>query len=476
MTHADALFKPTGPTTDNPSTATRRFAVVTTVATVLFAVIAATCVQSVRIALSRSQLPSVSLLHAQARTNVITSALARNTSASTIQVLLSTSAACASSNSSRNWTLTPLHDDAPRSLRKYATWHAQARLCLCDPGCNTPVRVLVWRCAEGTGCAGIGDRIRGINVLFLLAMGSERVLFIDLPQGIHSPFSLTAALRPAAIDWTLPACNTLNDVPHLNWHNLESATNAPLPDGSRFNIVKDDLFTRLRHYPQVAIGVNSGIQTFGDLLRRYNNAGRFLDLHSDVLPVMHALRAFALTLFTPSNAVQSRLRGVLPPQFALGFVGVHARTGEDVNEKNNRRFRHLRNTTLVAAALLRCAQLADARRTQRVFLASDAHSVKREFVRLARRHHVQVALVPAKAIHLMAPAPTDHYNDRDLRNTICDDYLNVFVDLVGLASADAVVMTGSGFARAAYFLGNASDLRVAISKDGPVCDHIRFHL
>lgn len=467
------ILAPPGPTSDKSSSGTRRFAVFTALPAVFFAVLVTTCVQSAHFALSRPPSHhSVSLLRAHAHSNATTSA--------------SNSSVCAaSSSSSPDWPLTPLRDDAPRSLREYAAWHAKARLCLCDSACHTPVGVLIWRCAPHTGCAGIGDRLRGINVLFLLALGSKRALFIDLPQGRHSPFALTAALRPAAIDWTLPRCNDLMDVPHLNWHNLASSALAPLPDGSLFHMVKDDLESHLRQYPLVAVAVNSGVKTFGDLLRRFNHDGRFLDLHPDVLSGMHVLRAFALALFKPSDAVVERLHGVLPHGFLRhGFVGVHARTGEDVSEMHNPRFQHLSNATHVAAALLRCARLADTRGTQRVFLASDAQSLKREFMRLARARHVQVALVSAKAMHLAkvtttttTRVQTDHSKggrDSDLRDDICDDYINVFVDLVGLASADSVVMTGSGFARAAYFLGNASDLRVAISKDDVICDPIRL--
>lgn len=362
----------------------------------------------------------------------------------------------------------PPHD-APPTLRRYARWHATARACLADRQCARKPRVLVWRCLPAGQCAGMGDRFRGINLVFLLAVLTRRVFLLDLPQGRYNIFPLTAAVLPCAIDWTLPpAFDYASGGAPLNWHNPSSFASVPAPDGRPINLFRDDAVARLADFPVVSIKTNAALNVLRKVLAAENRRGRLLDLAPHAIDSGMLMRVFAHMLYRPTAAVQALARNALPDGFvAGGYIGVHVRTGEDVEEGGLGRFQAMRrNYTRVASQLLDCTKEVDSSGTRRVYLASDSQSVKREFGRLARRQGFRIATLSGRAMHVSAKV--GNLSD-DGRRQLCVNYLNVFVDLFNLANGLSVVTTGSGFARAAYTIGEPEQLRISYSRTGVRC-------
>lgn len=444
----------------------------------------------------------------------------------------------------------------PTSLSRYVEWHARARACFLsggrgsecvsvaagsDGGQGGVPGVLIWRCKSKHACAGIGDRLRGIDALFLLAVLTRRLFFIDVRQGANDHTPLTLAVGPALIDWSLPP--TLLD-PHrapafasLNWHNVHSAHALPAPafvSASAPNAEGTSaLFDPYVDPPQRAFGgrgvvfvsCNVGRNVFSAIRLTPYLATRFaqpssersfisLDLDPATLTDLQLARAFAQILYRPSDAlapaVQRALDQIAPAPTAgkarPPFIAVHVRTGAQLGEAHVSRFSKLGDSAQVSWALLSCIhksvhRCSDAKRSTRacaemtdenddgdgdgdsvqkiprsIFIAGDDFDVKRLVADGAREAGYDRVIVGGAATHVGLPlglkkpqSNSNGFDDDDGRKA-CEDLLDVFVDLVVMSHADAVVSTGSGFARSAFVWGNASTLRFAFSTAGsPGC-------
>mmetsp|Transcript_5794 Transcript_5794/g.15449 ORF Transcript_5794/g.15449 Transcript_5794/m.15449 type:complete len:463 (-) Transcript_5794:1657-3045(-) len=82
-------------------------------------------------------------------------------------------------------------------LEKYAQWHRDTldRVRRNDSG--TPPRVLIWQCAAGRNCGGLGDRLRGIVSAHIAAMKTGRVFLVQYTK----PARLAQVLIPRSIQW-----------------------------------------------------------------------------------------------------------------------------------------------------------------------------------------------------------------------------------------------------------------------------------
>lgn len=357
--------------------------------------------------------------------------------------------------------LTPLPPSAPASLREYAAWHADARACYLDKKCTTQIPVLVWRCMPNKGCCGFGDRSRGFQFALLLAILMKRLFLLDSPQSVHNPFELQTALRPASIDWRPPRRIAYTSSIHLNWRTRDFSQ-LPLPFGNMLNLSTGDFITELARFPDVAIAETFRYEAHRAALANPLLGGRFPDLQGEAIAHPDLLRMLTKMLFRYRESVVQQAASI-GLNTRMPYIAVHARTGEEVGESENKRFAYLKQgKDLLLHDLMNCTQ-AVSHGVKQYFLASDSTAFKDRFVKEASRHGMRVFNVRGRAMHLMksqyaAVDPTE--GER------CSQFLNVFVDMYLLGHGKVVVGSGSGFSRSAFQLGSATELRVASGREG----------
>lgn len=371
----------------------------------------------------------------------------------------------------------------PDSVSKYIAWHTRNRPCY-ESGSSCYGRrppSLIWHCPrEGiVACAGVGDRFRGIQVALALAIATDRMFFLDWPD---HPVPLTTAIIPGTIDWQVPATLNASGLPTLDWffcrpprkcrpgghipdnEHLPNVNYAP-PD---INLQTDDLTAILAPNRDIAISIRIPSQTAVKLFRNPHFKTRFAELAALRIPAWSLARAFMNALFVPAPAVRAVMDHVLSPDSAReGYTSVHARTGYDVGERSDNRFRHISAHASTYAAELYTCSLKLLSTTKRMFLASDSVLYKSEFAKYAMRDGVELNYIGEKAFHFGRSDRRDA--DFEEREKAELGFVNVFADLFLLAGGQTIVTTGSGFATAAYMLGNASLLHVA--KPGNGTDH-----
>lgn len=362
--------------------------------------------------------------------------------------------------------LLPSPSHIPKVLRDYLVRHAQIRASLVENPhimhtANAP-RVLVWRCipAGRRSCGGVGDRMRGIRLSFLLAVLSNRAFFIEWPT---KPYPLLAALVPAHLDWTLPtALSSIlphNDAPqdetmhaHIDWYTSFRDQEAPLPSGEKVDLRSDMLYDALVQLPAfTSITSLSPVSKFVAVVENPN-------IPEDLLPrgplptwargkaAMVVTRWLGSLLFTAGAETRRRveMRGL-----GKRYVAIHLRTGVDMGEQGESRFSKLVQTPIdkVTLALLRCARRT-AKEGMKVYaLATDSQRHAAKFASAARANGVKVS-VPEKAVMHVS-------RGRNERGRECEMFMDVFTDLMMLADGEVLVSTKSGFSDAAFFMGRA---------------------
>lgn len=422
----------------------------------------------------------------------------------------------------------PLPLGLPESLARYVVWHARARACFLsdgqDGGCEEVVRgsdgahngmpgLLIWRCKSRQMCAGIGDRLRGIDSLFLMAVFTKRLFLIDVRQGVNDRLPLTLAIVPALLDWTLPPALEPASLPHshsLDWHNVHSPHALPALSAGAFDPYEDDARAAFGGRRIVSVACNVGRNIFSAIrATRYSQNGtntldslttiRNPDLNPSVLSDLGLAHAFAQILYRPSDAVAPAIQRILNKvarvsagSRTLPFVAVHVRTGEQMGESHVSRFSKMRDTERVSRALVSCVrksvQVCSAGKKGRdcvrrngtpgtrplargIFITGDDPGVKNKVAEIARDAGFDRVFIAGSATHVGLPSDKlpNNLAHPDVLNA-CENLLDVFVDLVVMSHAQAIVSTGSGFARAAYVWGNASVLNFAFSNSGaPAC-------
>lgn len=416
---------------------------------------------------------------------------------------------CASSDT---WTLVPLaassasiHPLLYTSLfSAYHKWHAKQRRCLSRAGLNSSscAPVLVWTCPP-RNCAGTGDRFRGIQFAYLLAVATRRVLLIDW----SNPAALSAALRPATVDWTLPPQlssrrrtvdkHIVLEIPRLPWWsctwkrhcgtslvtgnvskfmaNITDLPNKPVaaernrtnPGDRPLNLLDDDVELALskHHLLAVETRLHPRIQY---LLANPHFRNSLLgnvsatDIEQIALATSPGaiLRAISHVLFRPSEALQNSMR---ERQISLSsrYAAVHVRLGRDFGE-NGERFKAV-NAELkkTAEVVLNCLQeVTDSPKTKThprsqhkssgsrtVYLATDGHRFKSVFAEAARKRGIKVVSNPEHARHIQ------HMTPKRAGDQLCKAFEDIFADIWLLAQGETLIGTGSGFADMAARMG-----------------------
>lgn len=357
----------------------------------------------------------------------------------------------------------------PPVLRAYLSRHAAVRARLLAGerlvGTSAP-RVLVWRCHPRgrRRCPGVGDRLRGIRFALLLAVLTDRALFLDWPV---DPFPLTAGVIPASLDWTLPshlaASLPAESAPllsplhaHLDWYVRLSPLDAPLPVGGSVDFSSDDVGKALSGLPAVVtISTLCGVRCIDTVVKSERFPRGIVPEEGEHVPEeVRMERALARMLFAPAPMTVARMR---ERGFEEGteYVGVHLRTGVDVGEQADNRFaayRHHKAST-VSRALFKCAQ-HEVPGMKRVAMATDSLRHAREFGIIAREHGVETKLPNTKVMHVSRLRSVQAKLRKEGRE--CELYVDVFADMFVLAGAKAIVSTTSGFSDSAFLMGRAS--------------------
>lgn len=133
----------------------------------------------------------------------------------------------------------------PPSLRRYIKWHQSVRTCVDNDSCAWTPRTLIYTCGNTSQCSGVGDRMRGIRLLFLLAVASTRIFLIDWPTHGSNLYPLEVAFVPSNIDWRMPRTLQLNDSKASTYQFVDWTPKSFLAfNGSgRMDISKDDIFS-----------------------------------------------------------------------------------------------------------------------------------------------------------------------------------------------------------------------------------------
>lgn len=371
-------------------------------------------------------------------------------------------------------TLQPPSSALPSHLKSYIRWHKQQYHCLKTSECPRPA-LLIWRCKDNDPfiCAGIGDRFRGIQFSFLLAVATRRLFLIDWPP---HPFPLYEALLPVSLNWLSPI--PLNhSYPLLDWFACEKrkkcTENGHMPNpidlpnvdhvSGDIDLSTDDVPSILKSYQNLVISTR-----FRPATMRLFQTNKFLN---SVLPgvfekgeLIALQRLIIQSLFRPTRQVLQSLPKQMNEQ--ASFYGMHVRVGTDLGETKGPRFIFANNNErLVAKRLIDCLQVmyTDAKV---LFLASDSSEMRRLIVDIGRERGISVLVIEQKALHFGLQKQMILFGNA----MKYDSFLKVFVDMVGLSRAKAVIGTRSGFARSAILMGNSKQLTdLDLSRPIKVC-------
>lgn len=354
------------------------------------------------------------------------------------------------------------------SILNYGSWHHENRECIVRSSCHLKmVKALVWKCPNAPKkCGGVGDRLRGIQFAFLLAVITKRMFFI---QWGDDPYPLLDALTPAEFDWNLPSNISTDSWSLLPWFYcirprpctegiLPSDERLPLPDqsGPDINLLSDDVPYRLNDYGHLLIIARPRPRTLWNLLnnrRSITTNVTMTEMHESEVE-----KLLLKTIFKPSAHVSKRISSIMPHEVrTTGYVAVHTRTGLDVHEGQTSRFRNLNyNLTNTAKLMLSCAVMTTNGKLENVFLASDSAEFKKAFAQLAKKRNINVFYSSARTMHL------DHVKRGYYRNMTKDErwmsFISVFIDFFILSEGRLLITNGSGFSRMAFNIGHASRL------------------
>lgn len=375
----------------------------------------------------------------------------------------------------------------PETLAKYIEWHRVQRACIKDPSsCQQPFErpsVLIWRCPDRKVriCAGIGDRVRGMQVALMIAILSRRLFFIQWPA---EEFPLYNAVTPNVIDWRVPPTITydasVTHAPMLNWFicNYPQRRTRCRPPGflvpkdeylpnlelslPTLNAFSDDIVGNLSVATDITMACRLHVSTIDALLENTFIAPTVPDLQQKVLPSLQLQRLLTAILFRPSNTTTAVMSRIVTSDFSgpHGYIGAHGRTGVAFREVGDRFSFYRQNMTAAVSHLLTCVQHVVVNPLTNVFLSSDSATFKREFAAQAKSLNVNVRFIDADAFHfglgnsnklLAEQGQLARYNA----------FIDIFADLFMLAGAKQIITTGSGFADFAFWLGNASQLIIA---------------
>lgn len=379
----------------------------------------------------------------------------------------------------------PTGDLHSPSLVRYIERHRKYKPCFdatTHPPCETIPPALVWSCPP-TPCCGLGDRLNFIILSFIIAIASERLLFIDWPKhsNLSHSFGLELGLAPAWIDWRLPTNLSIDGSSShfLIWEDVDQQVQfvpinrspSTTAKNISFNFAKDDFASILnghniqlfRLYARIPNRHFTRVLTNPFVAKSYPDLQLYSKHGSEAYT--RFTRTLFQTLFRPSEAVEHRIRHLgLDEMGRKPYVSIHIRSGLDI-EPHDPRFVWAWVTTpkQLATVMFNCL-VSLKNDSHNLFVASDSTDIKEEVKRLALQRQFQVASLGSKVVHLANRQENQH---------TCDQVLDVYVDLVVLSRAQAFLTTGSFFAEAAFLLGSTVKKWVVLPRNDTLkCENI----
>lgn len=344
--------------------------------------------------------------------------------------------------------------EAPKSLHEYIRWHRHARKCFENEACTDKPKVLIWRChVPSHPCAGLGDRLRGIVSAMYLAYSAQRVFLIDWPVSDFDHYPISRALIPTSIDWQMP--DSLNSIKHelpaVFWGSIHNGSEEYLlPSGKDFNPSLENFELETADTKIFYVSTVTTELLISRLQKNLNTTKRVEDTRA--LSTTILVRALYKTLFRPSRVVLN-LANAIYSENNVPYISVHSRTGDDVGEAKANAFVNMSSHDEVSASLLECATKVDPTMNPKiVFLAADSIQFKTTFNEKAHIYGYNVVTPKWRALHLRKrPEIMGQVSEE----THCQEFLNIFADLILMSRGKALVSTGSGFARVAFYFGNS---------------------
>lgn len=375
-------------------------------------------------------------------------------------------------------------EDKGKRRTRRAWWGGRQRKRQRRRGCNERVRLLVWKGELGF-IGGFGDRWKGLQFILALAIATQSVFLIEWPHQAQTPYDLSAALHPTYIDWRLQpfivkALSAVKDDRQIAVKLQRD------PDGiaiGRPYSFSNPFASQQQQHDRLEANVsdfNAVLATYdvvfvrntflaGDdivrLARNQHHARRFDGLtHLDYIPIQRVLTRF---MFRPSPAVAFLARQRSFPH-GVPYIGVHMRTGIDVLETSDRRFRQVSDVAVhdtLIGTVVSCIRRhigtyissGDSSNTKkmRVFVTSDSKMLKQRFVEYAQRngHDNEVIIVNTnlRFVWHMDRQRSDLFENYDEH---CLAFLDIFADAYALSEAKSIVYLPSNFPEAAIGFGN----------------------
>lgn len=332
-------------------------------------------------------------------------------------------------------------------VTEYLHKHRHFRtLCAQYPSVANQMRLLVFNGSRHN--LGLGDRVRGLLVGYILAVMTERLFLIDLP----APFPITHVWQsPPGLNFTYdPTVFPINDTDLKLSGGIRRPSWRLRPDLREFS--GDERVVVMHSMPRLRVGrlvqraVN--IPKFHTKLthRKLNNFRPDSDF---VAPLL------LKRLVRPTALLRKRMASRVPFE-GRAYVAVHARLGHGLRERGGRF--NFSEQALNISDISRCIGRAGARTARkkgltRVLIVSDTRKALdwiREGV-LEDMAEASVEFTEGRTKHL------NRIRDRRLDGGDYQAYLDVFVDVGLLAAAKGLVYFRSGFADIALWMGGITD-------------------
>lgn len=223
--------------------------------------------------------------------------------------------------------------------------------------------------------------MRGIRLVFLMAVATNRLFLIDWPKTRSAPFPLTTVLWPAAIDWryddSMLSSPAFSSSPshHVRQLDFEQDEGYVYVSDRHMSSSGDDFDNAKKERLPFSVSDTDIPALFGSgsgspaVIRVANRQPRSALLNLTSNPSVHqslsglqrtdndaaALeRRLMRVLFRASPTVDTAMRARVPTR---PYVSVHARSGDDVGEAGISRLQHVaQHHEQTAQRMLRCVR------------------------------------------------------------------------------------------------------------------------
>ena len=300
------------------------------------------------------------------------------------------------------------------------------------------------------GCAGYGDRVRGMISLFYLAILTDRAFLIHWKK----PKPLERFLTPKNINWTFPI-PLLETRKHFwkdingprkkdldGWLTRNSSTFASLMKKENFNVYFDkpvEIVTSNVYFAESAMQANKY------LMQQAQNL--------EISPLLPGPRRYAKigcafdVLFNKSPGLQNALQNTRKKlrENSAFVIGIHIRLGDNQFGRNNTRVSEsdFPKYFFCAKRVERKLFNLDDRKQARWFLATDSLLVKD----YARKHFAEKVITEENK-----PEHLDLFK-KDKKPISDEGMMSVLHDHFMLAECDFLVLSRSSFSETAVGVG-----------------------